>query len=123
MALLDTPPPSPQLAQAQQPSFAGLTGGGAGGPGGAPGGPGGLGADAMMPDVGALISLGQQLDESLLLLAQAAPAGAPEISQARELIKSALAKTLAETGGPSPGASPVEPGTQFPGSAIGRGQP
>lgn len=111
MALLDSTPPSPEIAN-RQPSMQGLLGGDS-----APGA-----TDVPGPDMGGILQLGQQLDESILLLAQALPAGAPELSQARELIKQALAKALAmapQMGTPS--SSPTEPGAQFPGSSVGKG--
>ena len=116
MALLDNTPPSPQLQTAQSPSLSGLVG---------PGGPGGPDAGGLTPgiDIGGIVQVGQQVDESLLLLAQAIPSSAQELSQARELVKQALAKALAEAPPAAGGPSPVETGAQFPGSSIGRGEP
>ena len=115
MGLLDQPPPSPQLQQAQAPSMAGLVGG-------AGGGPGGPGGEVPGIDVGGIVQVGQQVDESILLLAQAIPSSAPELSQARELIKQALAKALAAAPPAAGGPAPNETGTQFPGSSMGRGE-
>ena len=112
MALLDSTPPSPQLQTAQAPSLSGLVG---------PGGPGG--GELPGVDIGGIIQVGQQVDESILLLAQAIPSSAPELSQARELVKQALAKALAAAPPAAGGPSPVETGAQFPGSSIGRGEP
>ncbi len=111
MPLLDSTPPSPQLGAAQSPSLSGLTGGG--------------GPEGPTPgiDIGGIVQVGQQVDESLLLLAQAIPSSAPELSQARELVKQALAKALAEAPPAAGGPSPTESGTQFPGSSMGRGEP
>ena len=114
MALLDSTPPSPQLQTAQSPSLSGLVGGG---------GPEGPGGPTPGIDIGGIIQVGQQVDESLLLLAQAVPSSAPELSQARELVKQALAKALAEAPPAAGGPSPVETGAQFPGSSMGRGEP
>lgn len=114
MAVLDSTPPSPQLGAAQSPSLSGLVG-----DQGAPPGAG------MTPgiDMGGIIQVGQQIDESLLLLAQAAPSSAPELTQARELVKQALAKALAEAPPTAGGPAPTETGTQFPGSSAGPGGP
>ena len=67
------------------------------------------------------MDLGIQIDDSLLLLAQAAPQAAQEITQARDLVKAALAKVVmagANGAGPPP-ASGTSPGNQFPGSTPG----
>lgn len=112
MPVLDSPPPSPQLNAAQQPSLGGLVGG-AGGPGA---------GEVPGIDVGGIVQVGQQVDESILLLAQAIPSSAPELSQARELIKQALAKALAAAPPAAGGPAPTETGTQFPGSSVGRGE-
>lgn len=118
MAVLDSTPPSPQLGAAQSPSLSGLVGGQGAPP---PGGPGA----GMTPgiDMGGVIQVGQQVDESILLLAQAIPSSAPELSQARELIKQALAKALAEAPPTAGGPAPTETGSQFPGSSAGMGGP
>lgn len=118
MALLDSTPPSPQLQSAQGggPSLSGLVGpegeGGAPGEGGLPG-----------VDIGGIIQVGQQVDESILLLAEAIPFASAELSQARELVKQALAKALAAAPPAAGGPSPTETGSQFPGSSMGTGAP
>lgn len=106
MALLDSTPPSPQVAEASSPASFGAL---------APENPMGP-----LPDMGGIMDLGRTVDESLLLLAQAIPAGAQEISQARDLVKNAIAQALVTSGAPGP---PAEPGNQFPGAPIGSGQP
>lgn len=116
MALLDSTPPSPQLQGAQGgggPSLSGLVG-----PEGAPG-EGGLPG----VDIGGIIQVGQQVDESILLLAEAIPFAAAELSQARVLVKQALAKALAEAPPAAGGPAPTETGAQFPGSSMGQGGP
>ena len=108
-AALDQPPPSPQLAAAgglppggPTPSFGGLAGEN---PMGAP-----------APDMNGLLQLAMQVDDSLLLFAQAAPQASVEISQARDLMKAALAKVVTSPG--MPGAmTGTAPGNQFPGAS------
>ncbi len=119
MALLDSTPPSPQLQTAQGggpggPSLSGLVGPGQGGPeeGGLPG-----------VDIGGISQVGQQVVESILLLAEAIPVAAAELSQARELVKQALAKALATAPPAAGGPAPTETGAQFPGSSMGQGAP
>jgi len=103
-AMLDSPPPSPQLqAASPSPSFGGLTPDAAMGP---------------QPDMGGLLDLGMQIDDSLLLLAQAAPVSAQEISQARDLVKSAIAKVVMSTSGAGGGTGTLT-GNQFPGAPPG----
>ncbi len=108
MAILDSPPPSPQLEQAGGvPSMQGLL----------------SDPNAMMPgpDMDGIIKLGQTIDESLLLLAQMLPQGSESIGQARELIMMVLGQASQDMPmGPPP--RDVEglatTGQQFPGAPI-----
>ena len=113
MAILDRPPPSPQLEQAGgAPSMQGLVGD----------------AQTTMPgpDMGGLIQLGQTIDESLLLLAQALPQGSEALGQARELVMGVLAQASQETAMAPPARDTEElqtTGRQFPGGPVYRGKP
>lgn len=113
MAILDRPPPSPQLEQAGgAPSMQGLVGD----------------ANTTLPgpDMGGLIQLGQTIDESLLLLAQALPQASEQLSQARELVMGALATASQETAMAPPARDTEQlatTGRQFPGGPVNRGGP
>ena len=80
------------------------------------------GPDALMPDLGGVLDKAREVEESILLLAQVFPAGAPEFSQALELMKSGVAKGVAQSG-EAPGGQPTEPGAQFPGGGLTAGMP
>ena len=78
------------------------------------------------PDMGGLIQLGQTVDESLLLLAQALPQASEQLSQAREIIMGVLAQASQETAMGPPVRDTEEnsgAGTQFPGGPVHRGGP
>jgi len=69
-----------------------------------------------------LMGLGMQIDQALMALAQAVPAGAEEFRQAKQLIQAGLAKALQQ----GPGAvslTPTSTGNQFPGASPGGAPP
>lgn len=104
---LDAPPPNPTSPPG---SF-----------GGVPAGP-----QPGTPDAGGgnpkqgLVKAGSVVEQALVQLAKMAPTGAPEINQARELIKQGLAKELAAAG-QAPATSPTATGAQWQGGGFGAG--
>jgi hypothetical protein len=71
--------------------------------------------------MGGVLDKAREIEESILLMAQVFPAGAPEFSQALDLIKSGVAKGVAQSG--ETGGRPEEPGAQFPGGGLTSGMP
>lgn len=92
-----------------------------GAPGGAPaGGPGE--ADVAQEAMKGIINMGKQIEQSLIMFAQAMPNGAKFFQQANEFIQQGIAAEMAaaaQEGGEAPASSPTEAGKPFPGGGLG----
>lgn len=85
------------------------------------------------PDMSGILMLGQKVSEAMLTMAQALPAQAGLIDQARAMWENALAQWTQTAGSSPAGASgaPMSPppgsvtqsGTQFPGGGFAAGKP
>ncbi len=64
-----------------------------------------------------LVSLGGEVDRTLMSLAKLAKEGSAEFGQARKLIQTGIAKFLAANG-KAPATSPTAIGEQFPGGGF-----
>lgn len=88
------------------------------------GGPEGPGGPEQL--IKGILSIGAQIEQTLISFAQAMPQGAKFFQQASEMIKQGIAAEMNAAGGSSeqpPAASPTAAGPQFPGGGFGTGGP
>lgn len=86
------------------------------------GGPGAAGGPDQI--IKGILSLGAQIEQTLLNFAKAMPQGAKFFQQANELIKQGIAAEMnaaAGQGEQPPASSPTATGPQFPGGGFGSG--
>ena len=90
------------------------------------GGPQGPGTDPQQIIKG-ILSLGQQVEQTLIQFARAMPAGAQMFQEANELIKQGIAAEVGAAGGGEgeqpPASSATNVGPEFPGGGFSGGRP